>query len=462
MVFALVVAVSGISCFAIRQMLLYRYESGAADQQIAKMKNHCAVLGDQMSTANYLQKPISDVIDARLSQLSDVYDGRILVIDSEFRIMKDTFDAQTGKTIVSQDVIECFKGSGTSRYDRQYHYIEITTPIMGRYEDTPYVAGVLLISSSAAHIKETLDDMSLKANILTALIMVLVTVAAAYASYGFSLPLKRLTDRVNALAEGTDFGETGLRSYTETARLSEAVDRLKNRVSEQENSKSEFIANVSHELKTPLTSMKILADSLLAEEDAPIETYKEFMGDIAGEIERESALVNDLLELVRTEKDSSEMNVASENINALTERVLTTLRPIAEKNNVDLVLESLRPVTAEVDADKLAVALTNLVENAIKYNKKEGWVHVSVNSDHRYFYIAVADSGIGIPSEDTGRVFERFYRGDKSHSSAINGTGLGLAIAKNVVTEHRGVIKVISEEGVGTTFTVRIPLKYVP
>lgn len=116
---------------------------------------------------------------------------------------------------------------------------------------------------------------------------------------------------------------------------------------------------------------------------------------------------------------------------------------------------------AEVDETKLSLAVSNLVENAIKYNHENGWVHVSLNADHKFFYLKVADSGMGIPKEAQEHIFERFYRVDKSHSREIGGTGLGLAIARSAVIMHRGAIKVYSEEGEGTTFTVRIPLKYV-
>lgn len=228
-----------------------------------------------------------------------------------------------------------------------------------------------------------------------------------------------------------------------------------------DDSRQEFVSNVSHELKTPLTSMKVLADSLLAQENVPVELYQEFMGDIAEEIERENKIINDLLSLVKMDKTTMNLTVQSENINELVERILKRLRPIAAQRNIELVFESFRPVTAEVDEVKLTLALSNLVENAIKYNKDDGWVHVSLNADHKYFYVKVADSGIGIPKEDTEHIFERFYRVDKSHSREIGGTGLGLAITRNAIVMHRGAVKVYSEEGEGTTFTVRVPLTYV-
>ena len=155
------------------------------------------------------------------------------------------------------------------------------------------------------------------------------------------------------------------------------------------------------------------------------------------------------------------MNVKPENINELVERILKRVRPIAAMRNIEVVFESFRPVTAEVDEVKLSLAISNLVENAIKYNQEEGWVHVSLNADHKYFYVKVADSGIGIPQESIEHIFERFYRVDKSHSREIGGTGLGLAIARNAIVMHRGAVKVYSEEGKGTTFTVRVPLNYI-
>ena len=236
---------------------------------------------------------------------------------------------------------------------------------------------------------------------------------------------------------------------------------MSGRMKTLDDSRNEFVSNVSHELKTPLTSMKVLADSLLLQEDAPVELYKEFMGDMSEEIERENKIINDLLSLVKMDKTANTMNIKSENMNELIEKILKRLRPIAATRNIELVYESFRPVTTEVDEMKISLAISNLVENAIKYNKENGWVHVSLNADHKNCYIEVADSGIGIPAEAQEHIFERFYRVDKSHSREIGGTGLGLAIARSAVVMHRGAIKVFSQPSEGTTFTVRIPLNYV-
>ena len=258
-------------------------------------------------------------------------------------------------------------------------------------------------------------------------------------------------------------------AYEELRPLLDRVDQQNKQIAKQmeelkeaEAVRREFSANVSHELKTPITSMKVLADSLLAQDEVPAELYKEFMGDIAEEIDRENKIITDLLSLVKMDRKSSDVNIQETNINQLIELILKRLRPIAAKRGIDLVLESFKPVFAEVDETKLTLALSNLVENGIKYNTENGWVHVSLNVDNKYFYVKVEDSGIGIPEESQEHIFERFYRVDKSHSREIGGTGLGLAITRSAVLMHHGAIKVYSKEGEGTTFTVRIPLKYVP
>ena len=207
--------------------------------------------------------------------------------------------------------------------------------------------------------------------------------------------------------------------------------------------------------------MKVLADSLLMQEDVPAEMYREFMTDIADEIDRENKIINDLLTLVRLDKQASDLNIETVNINELLELLLKRIRPIAEKRNIEIVFESMREVLAEIDEVKISLAFTNLIENAVKYNVDDGWVRVTLDADHKFFYVKVADSGVGIPKDCQDQVFERFYRVDKARSRETGGTGLGLAITRNAILMHKGAINLYSKPGEGTTFTVRIPLTYI-
>ena len=225
-----------------------------------------------------------------------------------------------------------------------------------------------------------------------------------------------------------------------------------------------FVSNVSHELKTPMTSMKVLSDSLIQQAEfgeVPNELYREFMVDIGQEIDRENKIITDLLDPVKMDRNSPDLQIEETNINDLIALILKRLRPIAAKRGIEIALESYKPIIAQVDQTKFTLAISNLVENGIKYNKENGWVHISLNVDNTYFFVKVQDSGIGIPEADQEQIFERFYGVDKSHSREIGGTGLGLAITKQAVLVHHGAIRVYSREGEGTTFTVRIPLRYL-
>ena len=274
----------------------------------------------------------------------------------------------------------------------------------------------------------------------------------------FTKPIKRIGISIEEIAKGNMEEE---KDYREVMDISNEFRQLVNKLNTQEKSRQEFVSNVSHELKTPITSMKVLADSLLGQQGLPEELYQEFLHDISKEIDRENDIITDLLALVRMEKSESEINISSVNINEILEAVLKRLKPIAESKNIELIFESFRPVIADVDELKFASVATNLVENAIKYNNTDGTVTASLNSDHQYFYLKVTDTGIGISEENQDRVFERFFRVDKARSRETGGTGLGLAITKEIVMKHHGSIKIHSKEGEGTTFTVRIPLQYI-
>ena len=204
--------------------------------------------------------------------------------------------------------------------------------------------------------------------------------------------------------------------------------------------------------------MKVLADSLNGQDNVPIEIYKDFMQDITMEIDRENKIITDLLSMVRMNKESQTLNFENVDIGAMLERIIKQLKPVAAKRSIELILENTKPVMAEVDEIKLSLAFTNLIENGIKYNIEGGWVRVSLTSDRKYFYVSVADCGIGIAEDQQEHIFERFYRVDKSHSTEVEGTGLGLSITRSAIVLHRGAIKVNSKEKEGTTFQVRIPL----
>lgn len=438
--------------------ILKSYQDRAISARSTEVQNQCKILSNQLLTSSYMKAPSIDLIDGELTQLASLYDGRIIIIDQDFRVVRDTYGLIENKYVVSKEVMRCFRGETINQLSEK-RFIEMTIPI--RSGDSPKVEGVLLVSVSTDSIWDSLDALTGNAWIFTLVYGILVTVLAILLSSLLVRPIQRIIAGLREISSGHSNEDLKVRTYAETTQISEEFNKIVTQMRVLDESRQEFVSNVSHELKTPLTSMKVLADSLLTQEEVPNELYKEFMGDIAEEIERENKIITDLLSLVKMDKKAASLNIEPVDINDLLELILKRLRPIAAKKNIEVVLESFRPVTAEVDEGRLTLAFTNLVENAIKYNKENGWVHVSLDADHKFFYVKVMDSGQGIPEESLDYIFERFYRVDKSHSSEIDGTGLGLAIAKSAVLVHKGAIKVSSELGTGTTFSVRIPLNYI-
>ncbi len=460
-VFIIIIIIGLIPCVVLSYGILDRYMDNAVSVRTGEVQTQVKIIADHLITYNYLLDNSSDVVNAELSQLSNLYDGRVLVIDSNMKIIKDTYGISEGKTIISEDIIKCFKGGGAVNHLEETGYIEIIVPIEEKNAEDTRIVGVMLTSVSTDSIMSSYEYIQSRAFLLQIVAMVVVIGISYFISKKMLKPFDKITDAINEVKNGFTDKEIRVMDYIETERIGDAFNQMMGRMKVLDTSRQEFVSNVSHELKTPLASMKVLAESLLTQENVPAELYREFMTDIAEEIERENKIITDLLSLVKMTRTSADMNVETMNINSILELLLKRLGPIAARANVKITFESRRLVNAEVDEVKLTLALSNLVENAIKYNIKDGWVKVVLDADHQYFSVEVSDSGVGIPQESIEHIYERFYRVDKSHSKEIDGTGLGLAITKSAVLMHRGSINVISEEGVGTIFKVKIPLTYI-
>jgi two-component system, OmpR family, sensor histidine kinase SenX3 len=218
----------------------------------------------------------------------------------------------------------------------------------------------------------------------------------------------------------------------------------------------DFVANISHELKTPVGAMVLLAEALLAEED--LVTSRRLTERMLDESLRVSRSIDDLLELARIEAGEEELRqpvLVADCIAEATDRV----RQAAERRGVELVVERAAEAASVVgDRRQLVSAISNLLDNAVKYSDEAGRVEVRSRVDGRWVQVEVQDHGIGIPRPDLTRIFERFYRVDRARSRDTGGTGLGLAIVRHIAGNHHGEVLVESEEGEGSTFTLRLPV----
>ncbi len=456
-IFLIFLCIFFITYYSIDRIIIYGFLRKSMDETVTQVKWQSNILASDILAMDFFKNPDSDAADVEIQQMAYAYSARILIINSDYIIVKDNYIFDEGKTIITEDVINAFKGKSHSHINYKSSSAVITTPII---DDTGKISGVIKVSLSGYATIQTINYMKrISIAVMIALLLVFSGILV-FVIYKLTSPAKDMKEAILSLSDGDKNARIKKQTIKEYKDIGDAVNVLLDRLESIDGSRDEFVSNVSHELKTPMTSMKVLADSLLATENAPIEMYKEFMQDIAEEIDRENEIIGDLLNLVRTDGERAVLNIETVDVNELMEVVLKRLKPIALKNNIEIIFESMRPVTASIDRVKFIIVLTNIIENAIKYNHPEGWVKITLNADHKFFYVDVSDSGIGIPEECKDHVFERFYRVDKARSRETGGTGLGLAITKNIVLLHKGTIKFYSKENEGTTFNIRIPLNY--
>ena len=384
--------------------------------------------------------------------------ARVMIVYTAYRVAYDSFRLLKDTYIMNNDIYEIMKGDRDERLVREQSYIEYMFPVVNR---EGYIDDVAVIAVSLESMKNERGYLSYRANILICIFMVIGVLTAFFISYMAVRDTRKIKSQLVNMKDGFlgQISSDGL--WREAGSVVDNMNGIFAKSQLLEESRQEFVSNVSHELKTPITSMKVLSESILMQDNVPVEMYREFMNDIVLEIDREAQIISDLLTLVKTDKGSDSLNIERVDINELMEVILKRLTPLAEKRSIEITFESFREVEADIDKVKFTLAISNLIENGIKYNVDGGWIRVSLNADHKNLYIKVADSGVGIPEDCVEHIFERFYRVDKARSRDTGGTGLGLAISKNIIVMHKGIINVYSEPGKGTTFTVRVPMNYV-
>lgn len=454
----LVLGIVPMMAASTRTVQNYRREE--LNRNYAQARQLCRDIGSRMQSGHLLAGSLAADHAAAVDMAAELYEGRIIVVNAELQIVKDTFDREEGKTVISEEVVLATRGTESLYYNEEAQTVELVCPI--REEQSGGVIGSIIFTYSVEPVERMVGTLTRSMMLFnTAMIVMIVALALLFSAW-LTAPLKRLALLLHNFSDGDQQEKLTATGSYEVEVIAESINGILEEMRNTEQRRQEFVSNVSHELKTPLASMKVLADSLLMQEEVPNELYREFLGDINTEIDRENQIIQDLLELVRLDRREGEMHIAQVSMNELLEIVMRRLRPLAKQRDIEMIFESYRSVLAEVDEVKMSLIFTNIIENAIKYNRDGGSVRVTLNADHKYFYVRIEDTGIGIPESSRKFVFDRFYRVDKARSRETGGTGLGLAIAKSAAMMHRGNIKVSSKEGVGSVFTVRIPLSFIP
>ncbi len=382
---------------------------------------------------------------------------RIIVVDKNAFILADTTDVATGKVYIVPEILTALEGTDQSVLRAREDVIYASAYIENEKSEK---IGAVLVISPFGEVSSFLLEINKKWTFITVIIGIIILAFVVFMSRIIFEPLKKILVTIQKISDGQLHQRIELTGNNEYTQLSDAINTMTTRLEQVDTSRQEFVSNVSHELKTPLSSIKVLSDSLLLQENVPNEMYREFMQDINSEVDRMTNIINDLLSLVRLDSGAAKLNIKEISTNDFLTDIIKQLTPLANRKNITINFEAKNDVKIEADEVKLNLAISNLVENGIKYTPEDGSVKISVEADNQDCYITIQDTGIGISEEEQSKIFERFYRVDNSRDRETGGTGLGLAITHSTIMLHNGSVKIISGEGKGATFIVRLPLKY--
>ncbi len=433
------------------------------DERERELKWQANITAGTTSDGNYLiDNSNHAMFDMKIQEASREAKGsRILIIDKNGVVVNDSSKAvnnsnDINKTFLIKEVTKALEGEEIATVQNNY-IMYVAVPVLNKTSNEKI--GAVFISASISDIYESLSDIKNQLMLLTILIIIILGVFVFFISGIIIEPIKGILKVIQKMSDGHLNQRIEVKGHNELYQLSVSFNNMAEKLEKVETTRQEFVSNVSHELKTPLSSIKVLSESLLLQESLPEEMYREFLHDINSEVDRMTAIINDLLQLVKLDRKQTAIVFKPVNINKCMEGIVKRLRPLANKKDITITYEKSKDIIADADEMKLSLALSNLVDNAIKYTPNDGHVIVVVTSDHQNVFIAVQDTGIGISEEDQSKVFDRFYRVDKTRDRETGGTGLGLAITHSTILLHNGSIKLTSCEGKGSVFSVRIPLK---
>ena len=420
----------------------------------SSLKRQALTIGSAIAVSETLTV---EGVEQAMALLEDLQVTRVLVTDAAARILYDssTLDNRSGDYALMGEVLGALEGSDVfrSEYRQGAFRSRAAVPMVYRgttlgavylYEyDTEQAELMLSIQSNLRYISV----------MICAVAIILVVVLAKALTRNTSL----LLGAIRRVREGEYSHRVEPRGHDEMTQLADEFNQLTDRLQTTEEVRRRFVSDASHELKTPLASIKLLTDSSLQNPDVDPETVREFMGDIGEETDRLTRISERLLTLTRLDA-APEREICQVDLCAVVEKVAHMLVPLAEAVNVTLTCRLEPDSTLLCTEDDLYQVAFNLMENAIKYNLPGGKVDVTVCRKEDKVLLEVSDTGVGIPEEDRPKIFDRFYRVDKARSRAAGGTGLGLSIVRETVKLHGGTIAVFpGENNVGTRFVAVFP-----
>ena len=422
-----------------------------------------------VAVAPFFASASPEGISIMLEENTAAMDGRVLLIDQDGKVQYDTLREMSGSRVQVNEVLQVLTGTAEQAYGIQTPG-EAGAARLGGSDYSGQIAysvhamdaedgqvGALLFVSRIQSVVDSVRTVQWQLYSVFALIAVAALVLALVLSQILTKPITNLSRSMRKMGKGDLSVRVPERGSGELRELAENYNTMAAQLERLDKTRSQFVSNASHELKTPLTTMKIMLETVMYQPDMPEELRQEFMQDMNHEIDRLTGIVTDLLELTRADGELSGMKHENVDMSELTREVIHMLTPAAEKRGQKLGSSIAPGLEMMGDRDKLSRILYNLTDNALKYSPDGGRISVTLEEEDDGIAWRVRDNGVGIPAEDQEHIFERFYRVDKARSRETGGTGLGLSIVKQLVTMHGGEITVHSEPNRGSEFRVFFP-----
>lgn len=418
------------------------------------------------TAAPLFQSAAIDRLGETLNAAAGEMGGRFLVLDRNGKVQHDTYLHLLGARLQLPEVIDILMGGKPSSYgihrlttadlsaDNNTYVAYCSAPLIS----SEGVVGVLLFVSPVNEMIESLEQVRTQLLGVFWLVAAAALVLALFFSHLLTKPISSLTKTINRMGKGDLTVRVPVQGAGEFRQLAESYNTMAQQLEQLDQTRNQFVSNASHELKTPLTTMKVLLENILYQPDMPQELRDEFLHDLNHEIDRLTGIVTDLLTLTRMDSHRMEMHWQAVDLSLLCGETVHLLQPTA-KGRGQLLSSRIQPnIVLQADSSKMGQILYNLTENALKYTPDEGSITVSLRRHGQNAIFSVEDTGVGIPAEDLPHIFDRFYRVDKARSRDTGGTGLGLSIVKQMVGLHGGTIHVDSTPGEGSLFTVELPI----
>lgn len=420
----------------------------------ASLKRQALAIGSALAVSEVLTE---DGVAQAMELLDDMQGTRVLVTNESGLILYDssTLEKRTGDYAITAEVVKALRGEDVCRSEYRQGAFRTRVAVPTVYRGV--TLGAVYLYEYDTEQAEVLLSIQSTLRYISVVICVVALVAALILSKALTRNTSRLLGGIRSVREGEYNHRIEVKGKDEMAQLAMEFNELTDRLQTIEEVRRRFVSDASHELKTPLASIRLLADSILQNSSVDMETVREFVSDIGEEADRLTRISQRLLALSRLDARLQRERVPVD-VGQVVEKVGHMLLPLAHSAQVELRYQFQPHCMVLATQDDLYQVAFNLMENAVKYNQPGGSVTVEVAREEYWITLTVQDTGVGIPEEDLLRVFDRFYRVDKARSREAGGTGLGLSIARDTARLHGGdIMAQRGPDGVGARFTARFP-----